>query len=71
MVDLSGIDPSSFVPVPEASRRTGVRPDTLRKWIKARRFGGTVGKRLGRAYVVNVGAVEEIIRSADGGASPE
>lgn len=65
------VELEELVSIPEAARKTGLSPDTLRTWIKKRRFGGSVGKHLGRAYVVNVRAVEEIIRGANGGAKPE
>ncbi|MGH3951544.1 MAG: helix-turn-helix domain-containing protein [Pseudonocardiaceae bacterium] len=48
--------------VPEAARRTGLNPETIRRWI---REGRLVSQRVGTQYLIDEDALEALTSEAE------
>lgn len=48
--------------VPEAARRIGRNPETIRRWIREGRLAST---RVGTQYLIDEGAIDELVTGGE------
>lgn len=50
-----------MITVPEAARRTGRNPETIRRWIRSGRLRST---KVGTQHMIDEAALDEVVRPA-------